>query len=104
MRFEPVRYLLRIESDRAMNAVVRDEALLGQPIDMLYRPACGFRYDLGGDKLSQACWQLYYFVLLLWFRFAILLNRGLPDGQARSALPMGPAAPWKSSTLRPRAV
>jgi hypothetical protein len=73
MIFEPVRYFLRIKSDGAMNAVVRDMALLGQPIDMLYGPTCGFRNDLGGDKLSQACGQLYYFGLFLRFRNAVLI-------------------------------
>jgi len=52
---------------------VRDMALLGQPIDMLYGPTCGFRNDLGGDKLSQACGQLYYFGLFLRFRNAVLI-------------------------------
>lgn len=87
-----------------MNAVVRDEALLGQTIDMLYRPACGFRYDLGGDKLSQACGQLCYFASLLWFRDAVLVYRGLPDGRRAVRFQWGRRPYWESSTLRPQAV
>lgn len=72
MSFEPVRYFLRIKSDRAMHAVVGYEALLGQTINMLDGPACRFRNDLGVDKLSQACGQLYYFGLFALFRIAVL--------------------------------
>jgi len=72
MSLEPVRYFLRIKSDGAMHAVVGYEALLGQTIDMLDGPACRFRNDFGGNKLSQACGQLYYFGLFVQFRIAVL--------------------------------
>jgi hypothetical protein len=68
---------------------------LGQTIDMLYGPACGFRNDLGGDKLAQACGQLYYFELFLWFRIAVLMDSrsGLPDGHALRRVQQGWPAP-----------
>lgn len=75
MGVEPIGNLLRIESYRAIDAVVKYLALLRQPINMLHRPTRYFRNDLGGDELPQACWHLNYFRLLLTLRNAVPLFR-----------------------------